>query len=233
MNCTTCGKEIEKYIHKSKLERNKHFFCCRECYVKWWANNVAKGEKNFNWKGGNIYRNCLQCGSKFSTKRNNIAKGYGNFCSSVCYGKYNAHKHMGENNVNWKGGISSEYDKIKSTDEYKQWRMRIYNRDRFSCKLCGVRGNRKNAIDAHHIYKFSEYPELRFDINNGITLCRKCHTSILWKEEQYIALFKSLIESVEANYARLPMGEDRVRPTQECVESHRTKNDVTVNKQLA
>jgi len=77
----------------------------------------------------------------------------------------------------WKGGISSLYDKIKQTDKYKLWRDEIYKRDYWTCQICG-KHCKKGDIIAHHIKGFSEYPGLRFDVNNGITLCRNCHAKI-------------------------------------------------------
>ena len=61
--------------------------------------------------------------------------------------------------------------------EYKNWRKAVYERDNYTCQECGLHsGNGKTVIlNAHHIKSWSDYPELRFDINNGITLCRSCH----------------------------------------------------------
>ena len=78
-----------------------------------------------------------------------------------------------ENSPNWRGGTSSERDIIKNSDEYKNWRSSVFKRDNYTCQCCG--DNKGGNLEAHHIENFSEYEELRFDINNGITLCKKCH----------------------------------------------------------
>lgn len=81
----------------------------------------------------------------------------------------------GENNVNWKGGISGINRTIRTSDKYKKWRRDIFIRDQFTCQQCG---HKFIKIVAHHIKSFSDYPELRFDINNGQTLCRACHCKV-------------------------------------------------------
>ena len=73
---------------------------------------------------------------------------------------------------NWKGGISSKNHSIRNSAEYKKWRSGVFKRDHFTCCDCGKKGGELNA---HHVKPFSEYPELRLDISNGITLCKKCH----------------------------------------------------------
>ena len=83
--------------------------------------------------------------------------------------------HYGKENWNWKGGISTIYDKIKKSKEYKQWRKQVYENDFFACQSCGYKGKQ---IVAHHIYPFADYPDLRFEVENGITLCRACHLSL-------------------------------------------------------
>ena len=77
----------------------------------------------------------------------------------------------GCNNPNWKGGISPLQQKDRKRIEYKLWRQAVFARDNWTCHECGKRG----GIHAHHVKPFSTYPELRFAIDNGITLCYKCH----------------------------------------------------------
>lgn len=78
----------------------------------------------------------------------------------------------GENNPNWKGGISSEIDKIRYSSEMKTWRKKVYIRDNYTCQKCKIRGGR---LCSHHIENFSSVEELRFDIDNGIILCKEHH----------------------------------------------------------
>ena len=74
---------------------------------------------------------------------------------------------------NYKGGITKDYELIRGSSEYKKWRWTIFIRDHFTCLHCGQVGGQ---LEVHHIKRFSEYSELRLDINNGITLCKECHT---------------------------------------------------------
>lgn len=75
--------------------------------------------------------------------------------------------------------------------EYKKWRKAIYARDKFHCQwpYC----NKKNQLNAHHIKKWSDYPALRFNINNGITLCKYHHKFIHGMEDIYEAIFLKIL----------------------------------------
>lgn len=77
-----------------------------------------------------------------------------------------------EEHWSWKGGISSENYKLRRSTEYKQWRTSVFERDKYTCQSCGVVGGRLNA---DHIKPFADYPELRFELSNGRTLCEPCH----------------------------------------------------------
>ncbi len=55
--------------------------------------------------------------------------------------------------------------------EVKKWIKLVYERDEYECKKCGS----KERLHAHHIKTWEEAPDLRVDIDNGITLCQSCH----------------------------------------------------------
>lgn len=77
--------------------------------------------------------------------------------------------------------------------QYKYWRKLIYKRDNFTCQWPGCRSNIK--LNAHHIYKWADFPGLRFHPDNGITLCRFHHDNIKGLEDSYSQFFTRLILS--------------------------------------
>ena len=87
----------------------------------------------------------------------------------------------GDKNWNWKGGITPINNAIRNSLEYKLWRKAVYERDNLTCVWCGKKGGwNKNTrerivINADHIKPFALFPELRFAIDNGRTLCVNCH----------------------------------------------------------
>ena len=85
-------------------------------------------------------------------------------------------EHRGSNHWNWKGGISRANHR-RETLEYRKWRLKVYERDRWTCQDCGKHCGEKDIV-AHHRQSFEEYPELRYEVDNGITLCRKCHLKL-------------------------------------------------------
>ena len=80
---------------------------------------------------------------------------------------------VGKNNPLWKGGRSRSYKIGYYSTEYKNWRMKVFERDGFRCQCCGVIGV---YLTAHHIKSFAHFPKLRFELDNGITLCEPCHS---------------------------------------------------------
>lgn len=82
----------------------------------------------------------------------------------------------------WKGFTSSQSELLASSQEYKDWRKSVFARDRFCCVECG---KKRVELHAHHIFRKSAYPQLTFEIDNGVTLCEKCHNKVHGKEELF------------------------------------------------
>lgn len=86
--------------------------------------------------------------------------------------KIAASQKQGANHPLWKGGKRSPNELFRKSVEYKIWRDAVYRRDDFTCQECGKRGGKLNA---DHIKPFALFPDLRLAIDNGRTLCLKCH----------------------------------------------------------
>jgi 5-methylcytosine-specific restriction endonuclease McrA len=88
----------------------------------------------------------------------------------------------------WKGFTTSENKRLVASPEYREWQRSVFKRDQHTCQLC----NKTNCpIAAHHIYMKAKYPDKALDVNNGITLCSKCHHKTIGHEDEYIDLFVS------------------------------------------
>jgi len=74
---------------------------------------------------------------------------------------------------------------------YSSWRKQVWERDNYKCKISNC--DCEWRIEAHHILSWHAHPELRFDINNWITLCHKHHPRKRIEEEQMIPTYKNLI----------------------------------------
>jgi len=81
----------------------------------------------------------------------------------------------------WKGGLTAKAMLLRNSLEYKLWRTEVFKRDNWTCTWCGKSGS---GLNADHINPFSLYPDLRFKVENGRTLCLECHKtteSFGWK----------------------------------------------------
>jgi hypothetical protein len=86
--------------------------------------------------------------------------------------KKNSLSKTGSKNPMWKGGITPNHKKIRNLFEIKLWRDAVLARDNYLCQKCNIGSDKLNA---HHIKNFIKFLELRTSIENGITLCEKCH----------------------------------------------------------
>lgn len=61
----------------------------------------------------------------------------------------------------------------RNMPEYIAWRTAVFERDGYTCQECGAKGK----LNAHHIRHWQSFRDGRFDVDNGITLCPKCHAA--------------------------------------------------------
>jgi len=78
----------------------------------------------------------------------------------------------GKNAPAWRGGTSTDIDLLRGSKELRLWRESVFIRDNYTDQDTKVKGGK---LQAHHILNFSDHPELRFAIDNGITLSEKSH----------------------------------------------------------
>lgn len=86
------------------------------------------------------------------------------------------HAVRGQDNPRWKGGVSPDNQRARYSFEMKEWRRQVFERDNYTCRKCGY--DKGKILISHHIKTFSEYPELRFIVSNGLTVCKPCHVLI-------------------------------------------------------
>jgi len=145
-------------------------------------------------RGEMITWDCLKCGKTTSDyKSQKKHAGAGRFCSVPCarshyltgkkigLGKGHSiewrllmsEKLSGDKCHLWKGGVTAENERIRKSARYKIWRESVYKRDDYTCQICSRRGG--ITLNSDHIKPFAFFPELRFELDNGRTLCVDCH----------------------------------------------------------
>lgn len=129
------------------------------------TNLLFQGENNPNWKGGEITLVCWECEAPFNVKK--YREHTAHFCSQACSSQYRDE------------GKRTADKKIRQSARYKAWRTLVFERDNYTCIECGDYNHEGRgeslALHADHIKPFALFPELRFDVNNGRTLCIPCH----------------------------------------------------------
>lgn len=104
----------------------------------------------------------------------------------------NSIRMKGERNPNWiKDREIVRQNSHKGDVDYQEWRKQVYARDNWKCRIAD--NNCKGKIEAHHILRFSEYPELRYVVNNGITLCHGHHPRRKEDEKRLSPYFQTLV----------------------------------------
>jgi len=144
-----CASQIENKKRASKISQSLEGRCNRG---SGWKHTEEWKKKSLIWKLGN---------------KSNLGKKL-----SLEVRKKLSEAHKGEKAYNWKGDESANKIRLRHQLEAKLWREAVFTRDDWTCQKCKQRGGK---LHAHHIKSFANFPKLRFAIDNGVTLCKKCH----------------------------------------------------------
>lgn len=92
-------------------------------------------------------------------------------------GKKNLLRKSGPSHPMWKGGHSKERHARYKDPEYTEWRTKCLERDGYTCQWCDAKNGmgEKIVLQVHHKIHYWKRPDLRYDIDNGVTLCKSCH----------------------------------------------------------
>ena len=161
--CKVCGRLHRR--GKKGLEKDNHF-CSRECYLSFREGNIEYNRNLVrNTMKDKVEVSCSFCGKKLLVTERQLSYYKRKFCSQECY---------------WK------WMRKKPDECYNEWRRQVFKRDRYTCQICGVNNeNSKNVyLNAHHIKPKRLFPELKFSVENGITLCVDCHAEVHKRQPQ-------------------------------------------------
>jgi hypothetical protein len=149
INCGHCN--VDMRIEPNQVGRKK--FCSKKCFYK------GRELKGLFEKG---HANLVPP----------EARGHSEETKEKIKKSYHAMMKKIVGDFNWKPSERSERHKAMGSKEYKHWRKFVFERDNYTCQSCGV----SNVyIEADHIKPWCIYPELRYELSNGRTLCKPCH----------------------------------------------------------
>ncbi len=186
--CKECGRAIQRQyppgvgaklrgIKRRQSYNNKGEKLCSSCGQ--WKVPEQFEKRNDVWDGRRA--KCKECLNQLSREKY-VKKGRpkkrGKYnmtvVGSAALSKAARERFTGSRNPNWKGGIS--WRSWRSTPEYLWWRRKVFGRDGFTCQHCS--DSKGGNLTAHHIKTAKEFPNLVLDVDNGITLCEKCHSEV-------------------------------------------------------
>lgn len=153
--------------------------CNLEMTMPFWLSKVTKfcskkcSGQNMSIKAQKII-SCLVCKKVFKIGKSRKQT----FCSYQCYWstvdgiKLNS---LSKGTLGWRKDVSLvvKSEKKHLDTRYRQWMFGVKNRDKWACRIADNKCN--GRLEAHHILSWKYYPELRYEINNGITLCQSHH----------------------------------------------------------
>jgi len=212
VNCQKCnrGFEAKDWSIRKGLSR----FCSPDCSLYGSKRRVGKkhSEKTIlEMRKSRKEKFCIVCQKEFGLSLKPFLAKKSKFCSQSCATKFNwtGRKHKKEsikkivenNKMRGKlGELHHNYIKdrsklakrqIRNDYSYQDWRNQVIRRDGGTCKLKNENCN--GYYEVHHILSWRDYPNERYNINNGITLCLAHHPRKRAEEKRLAPTFQELV----------------------------------------
>jgi len=168
------GKKNRTGTIKKCLFCNKEFYCNPSRPDKLCCNaNCTK--QLFTGKT----RICIVCNNEYKCSDSQYVQRNRKTCSIKCRSKLISDIAEKRRLVNPKS-VKSIDRCLRYSAKMDQWRNSVFTRDNYTCQHCANRSSKGNAVylEAHHIKQFATHPELRFEVSNGLTLCKPCHKKV-------------------------------------------------------
>jgi len=165
--CKNCGKTFLVGNYRDQTAK----FCSGRCYGDWLSAN-KRGEEHPSWQEGGRNRVCNHCGKNFEWNGKVAISVFRKrkFCSKKCADE-GGFRYSGSDHPNYRETARRR----NRGGAHHKWTTAVISRDRGVCQQCGEFGL---EVHAHHIKSYRDFPELRFDVSNGVTLCFKCHWAV-------------------------------------------------------
>lgn len=189
-------KDVLVYCFGCNEYRLKRFYAaidsrtglCKECSALFSSKSKFIG-KTFNRltildleqsESRSLYAICVcECGEHKKVRLREVREGIIKSCG--CLNKELSSKRMsglkGKLHPSWNTKYSDEERLedyfLRRSSSYRSWREAVLNRDFFECQKCGI----DTDLEVHHIIGFKNNKDVALDLNNGITLCKSCHTN--------------------------------------------------------
>lgn len=162
--CCVCGDEFD--VKPSQLLVKSSTCRKRECKSVIYSRASSS-------RSPRVERKCAVCGVIEMVPPSH-SKLYKTCGSESCKQEHRRIRFAKEKNPRWLGGVKKERTAAMGRLEYINWRKAVFDRDNYACQHCGAKASGLN-LNAHHIKPWKLFPELRYAIGNGLTLCVSCH----------------------------------------------------------
>lgn len=188
LKCKRCGNSF--FIIQSLKTKVK--YCSRQCHNPPHFSNCLNCDKEFRFSPSSNQVYCSKkCADTSAEKKITSQQNHAHMMADPIKKKNwlagikrrsndpkwqnSPHFQKGKDHPAYKGNNRKTDEAIhKQRYKYVTWRKSVYTRDDFTCQKCGATKN----LHAHHIKPWAKYPKFRYNVDNGLTVCRNCHGKI-------------------------------------------------------